>query len=67
LTVQDPDVTEAFSETVGEATETVNEIPMVDPTISGVEKSVEPAASPALFQTAITVPDLIAPPASVTT
>jgi hypothetical protein len=61
-------VTEAFSETVGEATETLNEIPIVDPTISGVEKSVDPALVPELSQTAITVPALIAPPTdSVTT
>ena len=64
FTVQVPEVMTAFSLTFPPLTSTVNSIPDVDPTMSVVDTSVYPAVE--LFQTALTVPDLIAPPLSVT-
>ena len=54
----------AFNLTFPPLTSTVNSIPDVDPPTSVVEKSVYPADE--LFHTALTVPDLIAPPLSLT-
>ena len=54
----------AFSRTFPPLTSTVNSIGSVESTISVVEISVYPAVE--LFQTTFTVPDLIAPPLSVT-
>ena len=46
---------------------TVNPIPSVEPFMSGVDVSVHVVLVPVLFQADITVPNLIAPPDSVTT
>ena len=59
VTSQVPVVTTALSPTCPPATPTVNEIPKVEATRSGVDVSVETAV--VAFQTAMTVPALLAP------